>query len=88
MVNLDAVANYTQIFNLIGRYGGTAGVNMTKPNYRPSLMTWIWVVMNVTYILSALFTIATYDVQTKWMSANVLGISIQVNVCEFLRGFV
>lgn len=84
MTHLDAVCSYTKLFNLIGKYGGIAGVNMTKPNYRPSLVTWIWVGMNGSYIASALFTIITYDIDTKWMCANVVGISVQVYISFLL----
>lgn len=85
MVNLDAVGGYNKLFRLIGKYGGVAGVNMTQPNYRPTWITWIWVVMNGSYIFSALFTIITYNVDTKWMCANVLGISLQVRNSEFAK---
>lgn len=78
MTNLNAVGNYTKLFHLIGKFGGVAGVNMTQPNYRPTLLTWIWCVMNCVYIASSLFTIITYELETKWMCANVLGITVQV----------
>lgn len=80
MVNLEALANFTYLFDRIGQFGGIAGVNMSKPNYRPTLITWIWVVFNSLSILFVLFTMVTYEPEIKWKSATVLGIAVQVKI--------
>lgn len=78
MANLEAVACYKTIFKIIGRYGGIAGVNMTLPNYKPTMYTWIWVVINLTYVITALYTVVFYDSDIAWLCGTDFGITLQV----------
>lgn len=78
--NLEAVQHYHDMFKQIGRYGGMVGVNMVQPNYRPTLLTFFMLGLNISLVLSSLYTMIWYDSRTSWLSSNVLGITIQVGL--------
>lgn len=76
--SLEAVQNCKEMFNQIGRYGGIVGVNMVQPNYRASLLTMLMLSLNILLVSSNFYTIIFLDSKSGWLSANVMGIALQV----------
>lgn len=69
----------TTFYKYMAFYGGVVGANMTDANFRSDFLTWFWLLANVSYNASSIYTIIAYRAtDTSWQSACVQGLCVEV----------
>lgn len=76
----DAFANYRATFyKYMSFYGHVVGGDMTNANFQSNFLTYFWLLANVSYNLSAIYTMVAYrHADTSWQSACVQGLCAEV----------
>lgn len=68
----------SMFFTYIGRYGGFVGVNMVEPDYRVSKITIFWLAQNLAFMLAAVYTVCSYDLESMQKTSTYFGLVLQV----------